>query len=375
MSFANGFAHMPYLILRSSSPSKDSDKDGDKNNDKDGDKDSDIHMQLLINQKREYEEKWASTTHAAYPKPEIEFATLEDAITTCQQAAFDAGFALTTAQYDNPKNADGERIIKAMSLVCECSHISKSTAVVRDVTTQATGCRHRLRVIRSGSKQRGYVWYVNICHKEHNHRGTPGQMKGSSNYRRSTITAELHRQIVSLAGDGHSTKSLWQTARLVSKINTKDIANILARDRRLQLDGKKPLHALIQRLRDSNEYLKPVMTTKPLSPDTPYEYDIHGNIIDGSGPNAASTKEHKLFNLMFIKKSALALLKRFHHIHILDATYKTNRYDMPMFHIVGTTNCHRTFSVGFIFMSKEDEANYTWCIEQFARVCRRYFQL
>jgi hypothetical protein len=42
----------------------------------------------------------------------------------------------------------------------------------------------------------------------------------------------------------------------------------------------------------------------------------------------------------------------------MDSTYKTDKYGMPLFEIVGETSTEETYSVGFAFMSNEKENNF-----------------
>ena len=43
---------------------------------------------------------------------------------------------------------------------------------------------------------------------------------------------------------------------------------------------------------------------------------------------------------------------------IIDCTYKTNRYKLPLLDIVGQTNTNSTFYIGFGLLAAEDEVHY-----------------
>ena len=47
----------------------------------------------------------------------------------------------------------------------------------------------------------------------------------------------------------------------------------------------------------------------------------------------------------------------------MDATYKINKYKLPLLVIIGVIVLNITFYVGFAFMSGENTENYTWVIE------------
>ena len=50
-------------------------------------------------------------------------------------------------------------------------------------------------------------------------------------------------------------------------------------------------------------------------------------------------------DLIWTHPSSIDLLRAFPHVLIMDCTYKTNRYRMPLLEIVGVTSTDMTFSV------------------------------
>ena len=58
------------------------------------------------------------------------------------------------------------------------------------------------------------------------------------------------------------------------------------------------------------------------------------------------------------------LLRTFPYVIGLDSTYKTNRYGMPFFEIVGVTSTNRNFLVAYAFMRSESEESYRWVLEK-----------
>jgi hypothetical protein len=49
---------------------------------------------------------------------------------------------------------------------------------------------------------------------------------------------------------------------------------------------------------------------------------------------------------------------------LVSLTYKTNKYGMLLFEIVGVTSTEKTFGVVFAFSSNEKEDNFTWVLQQ-----------
>lgn len=52
--------------------------------------------------------------------------------------------------------------------------------------------------------------------------------------------------------------------------------------------------------------------------------------------------------------------KDYHDILILDTTFKTNRFNMPLVLIVGIDNNGKNIIIGFALISKDDSESYEW---------------
>ncbi|KAJ9560030.1 hypothetical protein OSB04_005190 [Centaurea solstitialis] len=74
---------------------------------------------------------------------------------------------------------------------------------------------------------------------------------------------------------------------------------------------------------------------------------------------------NELENLFFAHPKSLELWHAFPHVVLIDATYQTNRYSLPILEIVGVTPTNKTFCIAFVLMHKEDEPSYTWALSCF----------
>lgn len=74
------------------------------------------------------------------------------------------------------------------------------------------------------------------------------------------------------------------------------------------------------------------------------------------------TKEIK--RLFFVDKEVIDVLYKNSEVLIMDCTYKTNKYKMPLLAIVGHTSIGTTFIVGFAFLAKETKEYYNWVLYQ-----------
>ena len=68
--------------------------------------------------------------------------------------------------------------------------------------------------------------------------------------------------------------------------------------------------------------------------------------------------------LFFAEQQCLDLLKVNFEVLLMDCTYRTNRYSMPLLVIVGFTNIGTSFYAGFCFMCGEKEEDFAWVFQQ-----------
>ena len=122
----------------------------------------------------------------------------------------------------------------------------------------------------------------------------------------------------------------------------RDIYNLKAQMRRDVLGPLTPIQALIREF-DEKDWVYN------------FQQDIHQQIT----------------HLFFIKGSSQTLLIDNHEVLIMDCTYKTNRYKMPLLVISGQTALHTTFYVAFCFLITETAVDYIWALQQLKEVYSR----
>ncbi|XP_052627581.1 protein FAR-RED IMPAIRED RESPONSE 1-like [Lactuca sativa] len=64
---------------------------------------------------------------------------------------------------------------------------------------------------------------------------------------------------------------------------------------------------------------------------------------------------------------SIKLAKVFSNIFIMDCTYKTNKYNMPLLDIIGVSCFNTSFYSGFVFLEREDEDSYIWALSVFKK--------
>lgn len=68
---------------------------------------------------------------------------------------------------------------------------------------------------------------------------------------------------------------------------------------------------------------------------------------------------------MFAHPESIRYANLYNRVFVLDFTYKTNRYGMPLLHMIGVSPSNLTFSIAFCFMHNEQEQSYAWALKTF----------
>ncbi|XP_068487107.1 uncharacterized protein [Phaseolus vulgaris] len=70
-------------------------------------------------------------------------------------------------------------------------------------------------------------------------------------------------------------------------------------------------------------------------------------------------------DIFWTHPDVVKLLNAFNIVFLMDTTYKTNKYRLPLLEIVGVTCTGLSFSAGFAFLSSEKEKNFIWALQKF----------
>jgi MULE transposase domain len=112
-----------------------------------------------------------------------------------------------------------------------------------------------------------------------------------------------------------------------------DIYNVRKAQKREALGGRTPAQVLVYELEKSE-----------------YQHQIK---VDDIG---------RISHVFFAHPTSLLLLKKFPTVLLIDCTYKTNQFKLPLLNIIGSTNLNTMFFVAMVFLSAETDADYMWAM-------------
>ena len=206
---------------------------------------------------------------------------------------------------------------------------------VRNSTSRQTNCPYRLN-IRKGANGR---WKFLELNRSHNHPATnEREMAVHSRARLHCTTEQQREEILNLAAAAIPPRNIIQAVRANHpsiRIDSKDIGNLVGSARLKELNGQSPINCLVRVL-----------------------------VETGTFHRVGTDSQNQVTHLFYAFEDGIRLLRR-SGVILLDSTYKTNRYQMPMLHGVGITATYQTFSAFVAFMRAEREDNYRWALSCF----------
>ena len=271
--------------------------------------------------------------------PQLAYASLTQTRVSINAHAQQEGYAAAirrTSRIGNRKDGD----VEAVDLDCSRSHLpSMRTEPCHLISSSSwTGCffKASVRRLKTGGGQ------VQVANGEHNHE--PFTHKAAHSQGR--YVEEPNRQsVLSLTRAGVKPSHIIALLRQNSDVTVtaRDIYNLRDSVRNRMLDGRSPFIALVNSL-----------------PPSSYFTQVGAH--------------QSLTHLLIISPSAKEIRSKYSagSVWLIDATYKTNRYGVPLLHIVGVSATSCKFTFAYCFMRNENVVNYLWASRHLREVFQNY---
>lgn len=246
-----------------------------------------------------------------------------------KNTAYSLGYVIVTQRSKKCKNG----LIKKLFLMCDRSGKPDGSGSSRNTSTKKTDCPFQL-VGKYSSEDR--YWTIRVVCDQHNHPPT-SHLEGHA-YARRLSDADF-RLVEDLTWKSVPPREILSTLKDQDETNLSTLPTIYEAQKKIRNDekaGKTPMQVLMSLLH-INRYV--------------YQTDTH-------------PITNELQALFFVHPTSYEIWRAFPHVLIIDATYKTNIYNMPFVQIVGVTSTNKTFCIAFVFISEEKMDNYKWALEQ-----------
>ena len=235
-----------------------------------------------------------------------------------------AGYVLTVKK--SRKDKDGAW--KSVELRCDRGGNYTPTHTVRQCGTRIIGCPFEV----VGSRRLG-GWFLRVKNNNHNH-DPSGNLSG---HPKACRLAPDDAQYVREMTDAGA------SARNVITGLTARNPDIIMRPKTIY---NERLHHRVERMQALFDVLR--------STNYVLEY-----VVDD---------ENRLKCLFWAHPTAVQLTRRYHSVFLLDCTYKTNQFRLPLLNIVGVAPTNDTFFSCFCLLSGETLDDYSWALHTFRRL-------
>ena len=238
------------------------------------------------------------------------------------------GYAFTTQRSTKEKNGSSTVIY-----ACDRSRNPPSSSAERQkkTATRKTNCLFSVLAKESLSDN---TWALKhrLDHRFSTHNHKPSQHPSAHPVHRQLSTSQL----TSLSNAGIAPKEIQTLVREGGSLAIRqDIYNRIADVRRDACEGQSPIQALANQL-DKEGFWSRIQFA----------------------PGGRVTA------VLFAHPDSLAYLQAYPELLLLDCTYKTNKYGMPLLDMIGVDAAQRSFCIAFAFLSGETEEDYTWALER-----------
>ena len=264
------------------------------------------------------------------PPTEQIFDSRELLLASVRQHALSQGYAIITTGANANRN---------VSLGCDRGGKYRDRinapegANRRLTTTRRISCPFKLYGKRIPNSEK---WELKVRNPSHNHQAE-NSMIGHPSARK--FTEQQLQNILHMSEVGSKPRDILALIKREypnTLVTPRDIYNARSALRRQKLGNCTPLELLLKTLQENH-----------------WKYAIKQ---DHEG--------HVLF-FMFAHPESIKYANLYNRVLVLDCTYKTNRYGMPLLHIIGVSPSNSTFSIAFCFMQNEQEESYIWALKAF----------
>ena len=273
--------------------------------------------------------------------PEGEYESRDALFAAINAWAAPRGYAFTTGR-STRKKANGRPTV---TYTCDRSgrpgaHRGKGDKPMehkRQTSTRITGCQFS---INAKQDPEGTQWRVK-------HR--PGSQFAVHNHEPSPHIS-AHPSLRALSASDEATISdltqasiaprdirtyLRQNSSSAGAATQQDIYNCIAKSKRALCEGQSTIQALANEL-DSQGFWSRIQLDQA----------------------------RRVTAVLFAHPESLAYLQAYPELLILDCTYKTNKYKMPLLDMIGVDACQRSFCIAFAFLSGEAEDDFIWALDR-----------
>jgi hypothetical protein len=197
---------------------------------------------------------------------------------------------------------------------CDRFRTYQSSAKKSSTSTRATGCPFKLVIFRMKHSEQ---WKLEVLDKHHNHSRSINPSAHNVYRKRTTAQKEVIELMTHAGARPMQILAAIQSEDHDTLVTATDIRGERKKIREKHLDGRSPMEALLDDLSTADW----IFAVK-------------------------KDNNSRIQNLFFAHQKQVELLLANPDVLLMDCTYRTNKYKLPLLHILGCTNLQTFFSAG-----------------------------
>ncbi|XP_074281819.1 protein FAR1-RELATED SEQUENCE 5-like [Silene latifolia] len=211
----------------------------------------------------------------------------------------------------------------------------------KETSTRLINCPFKIQ----GKRKSDGLWTLDLIDISHNHDPSK-DMAGHPSCRRLTKSETSEVERLSIAGI--QPRNILSSLRLKNpniQAVSRTLYNVKTKIRNEKLDGRSMIQALFEEFGRS-KFL--------------YNYK--------------SDEKGHLTHVFLAHPKSVMLSKLYRKVYVLDCTYKTNVYKMPLLDVIGVSSSNKSFYSCFVFLKKEKVEDYIWALQMFREMIDSSFE-
>ena len=262
------------------------------------------------------------------PPPDHLFTSYEEAYNALKSHGMQHGYGFVLKESKPYKSEVKTRYYYR----CDRFKKYESKAIKLSTSTHSTGCPFKLIIFKTNNDQ----WKLEVRDKEHNHTRSLNASAHNVYRQRTPAQKDIIESMTHSGARPMQIMAAIQREDPDTLVSATDIRSERKAIRERYLDGRSPIEALLDDLS---------------RPD--WVFTVKKDV------------DNRIQYLFFAHRKQIELLLANPDVLLMDCTYRTNKYKLPLLHILGCTNLQTFFSAGFCFLRNETQADYHWAISNF----------
>ncbi|EKG09961.1 Transcription factor FAR1-related protein, partial [Macrophomina phaseolina MS6] len=216
---------------------------------------------------------------------------------------------------------------------CDRFRNYQSSAKTLSTSTRSTGCPFKLVIFKVKHSDQ---WKLEVQDKHHNHPRSINPSAHNVYRRRTPAQKEMIESMTHAGARPMQILAAIQKEDQDTLVSATDVRSERKAIREKHLNGRSPIETLLDDFSTAD-----------------WVFAVKKNA------------DNHVQSLFFAHQKQIELLLANPDVLLMDCTYRTNKYRLPLLHILGCTNLQTFFSAGFCFLSNETQADYHWAIANF----------